>query len=195
MGENDKPTWMDHYNLNFWLWACLSDAEAYLAASEHLMASVRKLGQSGENFAAANAERLLAQQHDMLAKYHFVSTMGSLLRNLNRLQELFPSIQPAYDKAEHLRTEGKLLRDMIEHADEYLAGKGRKQDKFVRESPDLLTSIPGDKPGTADATATLIDEKGHWLGGRLNVERVISELRPLIEEAKKIPAPLPAGLS
>jgi hypothetical protein len=31
-----SPTFMDHHYLNFWLWACLHDAEAYLRASAAL---------------------------------------------------------------------------------------------------------------------------------------------------------------
>jgi hypothetical protein len=38
-----------------------------------------------------NKRRITAQQQMELAKYHFVVSMGSLLRNLKRSQELFPS--------------------------------------------------------------------------------------------------------
>jgi hypothetical protein len=129
------------------------------------------------------------RQRIELEKYHFVTAVGSLLRNLKRSQELFPSIKPACDKAQHLFAEGKDLRDMIEHADAYVEGKGRKQEEFLREAEDVATNLPGNAPGSADATSTIIDDKGHWLGGRLNVEQVIAEVRVIEEEAKKIPAP------
>ncbi len=44
----------------------------------------------------------------------------------------------------------------------------------------------------ADATSTIVDKNGHWLGGRLNVERVVVEVRSIAAAAAQIPAP--AGL-
>jgi hypothetical protein len=32
---------MDHYYLNFWLWACLHDAEAYLESSRRFTSAMR----------------------------------------------------------------------------------------------------------------------------------------------------------
>lgn len=78
---------------------------------------------------------------------------------------------------------------MIEHAEDYLEGKGRNQAAFVREAEGVAAAIPGSSPGIADATSTIVDENGHWLGGRLNVERVIAEVRLIAEEAAKIAVP------
>ena len=115
--------------------------------------------------------------------------MGSLLRHLQRTHEMFRDLKVPYEKAEHLRTEGKDLRDMIEHADEYLGGEGRKQATFVREATGVAVDLPGYQPGTADATSLVIDNNGHWLGGRLNVERALLEIRAMLAVAEKIPAP------
>jgi hypothetical protein len=186
---------MDHHYLSFWLWACLHDGEAYLAASAAL-SSLSRPEKIGTSDVRAFTERRTAAQRQMdLEKYHFVTAVGSLLRNLKRSQELFPSIKPACDNAHHLFAEGKPLRDMIEHADQYIEGKGRKQADFVREAEEVGTNLPGDAPGIADATSTVIDDKGHWLGGRLNVEQVIAEVRSMAEEVKKLPAPraIPKG--
>jgi hypothetical protein len=198
MTSDQGPTYMDHHYLNFWLWACLHDGEAYLAAS----AAVRSISAEFRSTAIAgkpmpdirrtfNERRIAAQQHMELEKYHFVTAVGSLLRNLKRSQELFPSIKPVCDKAQHLFAEGKLLRDMIEHSDAYIERKGHKQANFVREAEGVATNLPGDAPGIADATSTIVDENGHWLGGRLNVERVIAEVRIIAEEAAQIRAPSP----
>jgi methionyl-tRNA synthetase len=189
--EAPAPTFMDHYYLQFWLWACVTDGEAFLQANIDFTATLRGLATripSNER-AKAQEQRKLLQKRSELAKYHFVTTMGSLLRQLQRTHSLFPEIQLAYDKAHHLRKEGKDLRDMIEHADEYLAGRGRKPAQFVRTAEDIATNIPGDQPGMADATSLIVDDKGHWLGGRLNVEQVLSEVRAILAEAEKIPPP------
>jgi hypothetical protein len=117
-----------------------------------------------------------------LARYHFVATLGVTMRHLVRGQLFFPGLKPAYLQAQHLRQEAKLLRDMIEHSDEYADGNGRHQSKFVRSGAP--------QPGfTADATSTVIDNNGHWLGGRLNVERAMAELRVIFDELEKVPIP------
>jgi len=146
----------------------------------------------GKNRARLNAERLVAQAHRQLNQYHFVLTTGSLAKTLTRLAPLFPAIQPMYDAAEHLKKEGLYLRNMIEHADTNVAAakKGTPRGGFVRKS-NLLPELPGSSGGTADATALLIDQNGHWLGGRLNVERVMAEVRPIYEVARAIPPPAP----
>lgn len=181
------PSWMDHHYLNFWLWACLHNAEAYLRKS----AEFREiLLASSDNWREFHNRRVEAQNLMDLEKYHFVMTMGSLLRHLNRVAALFPAIQPAYHAAEHLRREGASLRNNIEHADQNFAAekRGKSRSGFVRKS-SAAANLPGDERGIADATSTIIDDDGHWLGGRLNVERVIVELRLLFEAVKNVPPP------
>ena len=97
-----------------------------------------------------------------------------------------------YDAAEHLKKKGLYLRNMIEHADTNVAAakKGTPRGGFVRKS-NLLPELPGSSGGIADATALIVDQNGHWLGGRLNVERVMAEVRPIHELARAIPAPTP----
>jgi hypothetical protein len=58
---------------------------------------------------------------------------------------------------------------MIEHADDYFEGKGKKQDQFIRSGPQ--------EPG------------GHWLGGRLNLIRVLEEVKAIQDEIDKIALP------
>ena|SRR5262245_6010627 len=98
------------------------------------------------------------------------------MRNLKRSQSLFPSIKTACEQAQHLLAEGKQLRDMIEHADEYMEGKGPKQASFVREAVGVASNLPGDQSGIADATSTIVDENG-------------PEVRAIAEVAAQIPAP------
>jgi hypothetical protein len=182
-----QPTWMDHHYLNFWLWACLCDAEAYLESSRQFNSVISSIIHNTHTL----QERIsAARNRQELDKYHFVMTMGSLVKHLNRLAPLFPSIQPTFNAAEHLKKEGLYLRNMIEHAESNLdaAAKGTPRGGFVRKS-NLLSDLPGDSQGEADATATIIDNDGHWLGGRLNVERVIAEVRHIYEAAQAIPPP------
>lgn len=55
--------------------------------------------------------------------------------------------------------------------------------KFVRETPGVLDQIPGSEPGVMSATAFAKDDKGHWIGGQLLVETVLSELKVILAAA------------
>jgi hypothetical protein len=131
---------------------------------------------------------MAAQSRLRLSSYHFVMTMGSLVKTLTRLVPSFPAVQPVFDAAEHLKKEGLTLRNMIEHSEINLAAakKGTPRGGFIRKS-DLLRELPGSRGGTADATSLIVDQDGHWLGGRLNVECIIAEVRPIYEAAQAIP--------
>jgi hypothetical protein len=187
--EPVEPTWMDWYELKLWLWAFLEDAQAFLDASQKRHAI---------NISPPTVpprpwtERLTAGARFDLSKYHFVMTMGTLVKTLTRVSPLFPTVQDLFEKAEHLREEGTYLRNMVEHADKNIAAasKGRPRGGFVRKS-NLLPEIPGSSGGTADATSVLIDQNGHWLGGRFNVERAVVEVRAIYEAAGPIPPPSP----
>jgi hypothetical protein len=185
---------MDHHDLNFWLWACLHDAETYLESSRQFTSSIIGGPKDWATF-DDERERLSAQRRRRLDldKYHFAMTMGSLVKRLSRLATLFPSIQPPFNAAERLQKEGLTLRNMIEHEETNLEAakkskKGTPRGGFVRTS-NLLSTLPGNRQGSADATSTIIDNDGHWLGGRLNVERVIVEVRLIYEAAQAIPPP------
>jgi hypothetical protein len=184
--------WMDHHYLNFWIWACLHDAEAYLESSREHQAALAKFFESARNNSRlSRVEDLAARNLMELKKYHFVMTVGSLLRHLHHVVPKFPAIKPAFDAAQHLRKEGSGLRNMIEHADKNLqaAARGAPRGGFARRS-GAAGDLPGNARGIADATSTIVDKDGHWLGGRLNVERVVNELRGLLEAARAIPPPL-----
>jgi hypothetical protein len=180
----EQATWWDHYQLNFCLWAAIHDGEAYLAASNntHLILRQKLPGTRLSMDEFQNARRI-----EELEKYHFITSLGRAMRKLRRAQHIFPTVQPIYSESNHLINEAKTLRDMIEHSDDYEQGKGREQASFVREGPEV--NLPGDRPGTADATSTIINNEGHWLGGRLCVEKAMAELRAIATEAEKIPAP------
>ncbi|WP_270797912.1 hypothetical protein [Aeromonas sp. QDB54] len=182
----DEATWYDHQQLLFWLRACLRNADVYLTSSRSVKETFEKMFSGGlETMIRYKGEHQECSDKTALDAYHFVVVTGNLLRLLKRAQYLFPAIQPPYSRARHLLSEGKDLRDMIEHAhgnDGYLVGGGRHSDKFVRsDSPKQGIS--------ADAISTVIDERGHWLGGRLCVELVVDEVLEIYYAAQKIPAP------
>jgi hypothetical protein len=187
------PTTRDYDDLTFWLWAFITDAEAFLhfAAERSRKIRIRSTGFQ---------ERAIDALQVRLAQYHLATCMGSMLRQLDRLNQLFPGVQAAYEGAKHLRQEGKELRDFIEHADEYAAGKGRKnkRERYFRRTKKLLPNLPG--AAKIDALSMVKNQDGHWIGGRLNVERALAEAKAISIEAQKISRaslpdpPRPTGL-
>ena len=181
--QSQSATWRDHQELTFWLWATLENAYCYLslsAKSQEALDSIFDRNVAKCNDTSAKIKDLDRQK--ALAAYHFVAAMGVLIRVLKRSQHLFPSLQPSYSRANHLLKEGQEIRNMIEHAygeDGYLSGGGNHRDKFVRQKAGIA----------ADATSTIIKDDGHWLGNRLCVEKVITELLAINEEAVKLEAP------
>ena len=77
------PTFSDLEELLFWLWSSITDAEAYLRASndrQSILTSDVK-------------QRVLVQRQLRLAQYHLLTSMNSLVRRLPKLVWLFPGIQ------------------------------------------------------------------------------------------------------
>jgi hypothetical protein len=118
-----------------------------------------------------------------LEKHHFMVTLSSAVHHLKRLLPLFPSIEPQYAAARHTFEEGQRLRNLICRADERQAKQAEARNSGASELTDS-------RPGEANATSTVVDHDGHWLGGRLCVEKVVAELRPLLDAVKVIP-PVP----
>jgi hypothetical protein len=177
-----QPTWRDHYNLNFWTWACLHDAAAYLHSFEKFRALVRE---------KQPATRQAVQQETELCRYHFVMTAGSLAKHLARLVPLFPSVKSAYDAAAHFQKGALYLRNMCEHAEVNVAAsmKGTPRGGFIRATSLGRDFFPGDQDGSVDAISVFIDNTGHWLGGRLSVQQVMAEVTPIYQAAQAIPPP------
>lgn len=77
-----------------------------------------------------------------------------------------------------LRSEIKELRDMREHGDEYLRGKGDKPDRFVRHD---------DQRGmAADASSTIVTDQGYELGLRVTVEQVMEAAEAVLPTVEAI---------
>lgn len=187
-------TWFDHQQLLFWLRACMRDAEVYLASSRASKEALDEISAAFDDMNSGGFE-LIEQlgekyrnrvEEQRLYAYHFIVVTGNTLRLLRRALHLFPAIQPSFNRAEHLFSEAKELRDMVEHShgeDGYIAGGGKYPDRFVRDDSP--------KPGVSgDANSEFIDESGHWLGGRLCVEKVQKAVSEIYENAKEIPAPI-----
>jgi hypothetical protein len=178
----------ERYDLCQWTWAFIHDAEELIAFSSRL----RAMTKPPIRFSAEwTNERILLQKKLSLAGYHLAMVTGMMLRHLNALAPKYASVQLAFDKATHLNKEGERLRNMTEHAkaNREADKRGNPRKGFMRKAPDA--AFPGSEDGLSDPTGLVINNHGHWLGGRFNVELALSEVQAISEAADAIPIPLP----
>ncbi|WP_173509885.1 hypothetical protein [Sinorhizobium psoraleae] len=178
LGDSRRRHW---HELNFWLWAFMRNADAYLLSSAALD---QEFSSEAVDWQASVRKHEFLMRESTLAAHHFVTSMGVLIRVLKLAQNLFPEVQPPFSRASHLLKEGKELRDMVEHAygkGGYLTGGGHHPERFIREDAGIA----------ADATSTIIKDGKHWLGNRLCVEHVIVEVQAIKAAADRIKPPRP----
>lgn len=92
---------LERYEVEFWLWACLHDARELLEAVQRQNAIVQQIEPGADNRAWASE---IARRRDRtkLALHHFVGTIGSLRRTLDRARATLPVIEHAVAGATHL---------------------------------------------------------------------------------------------
>lgn len=106
--------------------------------------------------------------------------MAALRRVLQLLES--PNNENAYRKIINVidKDIGKQIivdmRNMNMHDLDYFRGNGNAQERFLYTSDG----------GTADATSTIVTERGHMLGNRLCVEEVILTFKKILPDIKKI---------
>lgn len=71
------------------------------------------------------------------------------------------------------------VRNMREHDDEYLNGRGKKQDQFI--VADTISVNEEEISFELDATSTISTNDAYLLGGRLDVYKAIEVFAPLYE--------------
>jgi hypothetical protein len=150
-----EEKWFARKELQFWLWASLGDAKRYIEAAHASETAMMEMGRANwedQTFSLADINHLSDEVRH--AAYHFVTTLGFLMRVLKSAQHIFPIIQPAYSQANHCLKEAKFLRDMVEHQAAYYEGSGKHGSKFTRAD----TAVEG---VAADATSTVVDKDGH----------------------------------
>ncbi|MGO8738542.1 hypothetical protein [Rhodoblastus sp.] len=194
-----EPTFQDHHDLQFWLWACLKAGDDFLAACgqetsvRHRVAGIHTRPHRGiQTVIASEAARFqseMATKKRLLAQYHFVITAGMSAKVLNRISPLFPQINETYEAAEHFRKEALNLRNLLEDTENIAAAKKGTPRGGWNRKKDLLRELPGSSGGISDATSLIVNDKGHWIGGRLRVEGVLFEVNKIYEAALTIPAP------
>jgi hypothetical protein len=115
----------------------------------------------------------------MRAQEHFfVIALGKALDWLKEVEVVDPELRSLIAEFRSRVPEGRDVRNMREHDNAYLHGKGRRQDVFhkqVEGYAGLNVTI------SADATATVIVEEHYLIGGRLNVRETVEAADQLLQ--------------
>jgi hypothetical protein len=108
-------------------------------------------------------------------EHFFIIAVGKAIDWLEELKSANASVKLPIDDFFNQLPNARDIRNMREHDNEYLRGKGHKQTKFHQEVKveDVTKGVSGNGRISADATATVIIGNNYLLGGRLNVQETI----------------------
>lgn len=103
----------------------------------------------------------------------FLVALNKVNRWARELQKIAPEQSTGVPRFVESFAEGKKLRDIHEHDDEYLTGRGQKRSQLIYTTEDGWLS--------ADAFSTITVNGEILLGGRVSVQKMLSEAQRLQE--------------
>jgi len=166
-------TWFTVASAKQWVYAVIKQGH-------RLLVSVAVL----ENPPIDNKARQEGMDTLQMEQYFFIIAVNKAREWLRESRRLVFAMQALAKEFEAQTAYAKEVRDMREHEIEYFNGKGNKQKDFVR-----AVGIPGTI--AADASAAIIDENAYLIGGRLNVQSVISVAKRIYPQIQRILENLP----
>jgi len=95
-----------------------------------------------------------------IEEYNLIISLNKALEWLAKAKLYFPEVEVIIERINNYLPHIKEVRNMREHEIDYYKNKGHKQDFFVRPLGNSLS----------DATSTIVNEDGYFLGGRINVQ-------------------------
>ncbi|MDK6077899.1 hypothetical protein [Massilia varians] len=112
----------------------------------------------------------------------FLSALNKVCRWGREAKKLNVELAEVIDRFIATCEAGKFLRDVHEHNDEYLLGKGRKQAEFQYDLNDMINT---------NATNTHVSEDGKiYIGGKVCVQEMIDAAESLRQSLSPLaPAP------
>ncbi len=111
-------------------------------------------------------------------EHFFVIALGKALDWLKELEAVDPALKPLIAEFCSKVPDGRGIRNMREHDNAYLHGKGRQQAAFhkrVEGYAGMNVVI------SSDATATIIVGEHYLIGGRLNVRETVAAADQLLQ--------------
>lgn len=117
--------------------------------------------------------------HRLIDEHFFLTAARQVIRWCERAKEQYPEL------AAHLNefcSDRNIVntRDMREHGDEYLDGRGRRQQDYVAEVDSANCPLPGDQNGICDASSTVVFGEQYLIGGRVDVRQTLRKVKFLL---------------
>lgn len=114
----------------------------------------------------------------------FVFTLDRAIFMLKISTYEYSEMQNFLDKVECAIGKGNVkdVRDMRTHIDDYLEGKGRKQNNFIFEAGSIDSVFEG---LAFDVTTTVITKDAYIIGGKINVQNAIKILEEVLPQVER----------
>lgn len=125
-----------------------------------------------ETQSRVEARRAVKAKFDSKAAL-FLVALNKVNRWARELQKVSPEKSAGVPRFVESFAQGKILRDIHEHDEEYRTGGGRKRDQLTYATEDGWFS--------ADAFSTISVDGEILLGGRVSVQKMLSEAQLLRE--------------
>ncbi|SEL93875.1 hypothetical protein [Parapedobacter koreensis] len=106
----------------------------------------------------------------------FAGALASSLKWAKELKKSNPTLSKEIDEFTNSLPEAKDLRDMLEHEEDYLKGKGRKQAQFSKNM--VVNNGKLTVTGVMPQVIMIVNE-GVLIGGKVNVLNAIQQLKSL----------------
>jgi hypothetical protein len=121
----------------------------------------------------------LWQVYRLIDEHFFLNAARQVIRWCERAKKQYPELIPSLDK---FCSDGNIIntRDMREHNDDYLDGRGRRQEDYVTEVDSTNCPFPGDQNGTCDASSTVVFGCQYLIGGRVDVRQTLEKVNFLL---------------
>ena len=165
-------------------WYFLNSAKIWLRGVVHQGQRLLENQHQMQNAIQATTRDALMKRQDfqfyndlrIVEEHFFVISVSKAIDRLKEVKKFKPELSSDIDGFIHNLPEAKDLRNMREHDVQYFKGEGRAQDRFIKTLTD----------STVDASASISDQNGYFICGRLNVQqamRAAQKMYPMIEKA------------
>jgi hypothetical protein len=168
-------TEQEWYFLNsskIWLLGIMNQGQRLLSNQQHMRDEMQAITletlTQHQNYLVLNDLRIVEE-------HFFVIAVSKAIDWLKEVKNFRLELSSEIDLFLQSLPEVKDLRNMQEHDVDYFKGKGNAQKRFVKTLADM----------TVDASASISNDDGYLIGGRLNVQQAMRAAQKLYPEVEK----------
>jgi hypothetical protein len=151
-------------NARRWCRAVIIESDRILEFNDEIISLFQKMRDS-TSFKSNDRQRMdHASDMSRLEEYYFVIALNKALEWLIECKPYFNEMQIIVNSINNEVPYIREVRNMREHEIAYYKDKGRKQEDFKRP-------LGAEGQSIADATSTIVNEEGYFVGGRISVQK------------------------